>query len=294
MKGQFRFPWRFILTVILIIVVLIVVFASYTIVDPGHRGVVIMLGKVERTVLTEGFHLVVPPLARRVVSVDVRTKKIEVKAEAASSDLQLIQVTGVLNYHPDPEKVNLLYQSVGPNYEDIIIIPAIQEAIKASTAGFKVERILVERPVIKDKIESTLSERLKENYIIVDAFTLADVAFSAEFDAAIERKQIAEQAALQKQYELQAAEKDVEIQLAKAAGEKKAAIIAAEGRAEARKLEAEAEAAALELIAKQLAKNPDLIQYEWARRLAPTVSTVMLPASQDIILDVRSLVPSTP
>lgn len=275
---------------LLVIVIAVIIFSSYTIVGPGQRGVVVMLGRVEDTTLGEGFHLVVPPVLRQVVSVDVRTKKLEVNAEAASSDLQLIQVTGILNYHLNPQDVSSLYREVGLDYESIIIAPAMQEAIKAATAQFRVERILVERAVIKETIQALLVERLAENDIVVDQFSLANVDFSAEFNAAIERKQVAEQAALQKQYELQAAQKDVEISLARAEGEKKAAIIAAEGRAEARNVEAAAEANALDLIAQQLRGNPDLIQYQWATKLSPTISTVLLPSDQQIILGADSLV----
>jgi prohibitin 2 len=275
---------------LLAIVALVIVFSSYTIVGPGHRGVVVMLGRVEQTTLGEGFHLVVPPVLRQVVEVDVRTKKLEVDAEAASSDMQLIQVVGVLNYHLNPQSVSTLYRDVGLDYESIIIAPAMQEAIKAATAQFRVERILVERATIKEDIQEILTQRLAENDIVVDQFSMANVEFSAEFNAAIERKQVAEQAALQKQYELQAAQKDVEITLAKAEGEKKAAIIAAEGRAGARKVEAEAEADALRLIAGQLRGNPDLIKYEWATKLSPTISTVLLPSDQGLILSADSLV----
>jgi len=122
------------------------------------------------------------------------------------------------------------------------------------------------------------------NNIIVDQVSLANVEFSQEFNLAIERKQVAEQAALQKQYELQAAQKDVEITLARADGERQAAIIAAEGRAQSRRVEAEAEAAALQLIAAQLRNNPDLVRYEFATRLSPGVNTVLLPADADFIL----------
>ncbi len=96
---------------------------------------------------------------------------------------------------------------------------------------------------------------------------------------------MAEQSALQKQYELQSAQKDVEISLARAEGDKKAAIIAAEGRAEARRVEAEAEAEALRLIGQELAGHPDLISYQWAINLAPNVSTILLPSDQGLILD---------
>ena len=281
---------RFIGLVLIVLAVAIVVLSSYTIVRPGHRGVVVMLGRVEGTALSEGFHLIVPPVVRQVTQVDVRTKKLEVITEAASADLQIIIVTGVLNYHLDPQAVSKLYQEVGMDFESIIIVPAVQEAIKASTAQFRVEDILVKRPVLKGLIQDTLTERLGSNNITVDQFSLANVDFSAEFNSAIERKQVAEQSALQKRFELQSAERDVEITLARAEGEKKAAIIAAEGRAEARKLEALVEAEALRLIAAQLQDNPALIQYEWATRLSPGVSTVLLPSDQNIILNTDNLI----
>jgi regulator of protease activity HflC (stomatin/prohibitin superfamily) len=166
----------------------------------------------------------------------------------------------------------------------------MQEAIKAATAKFRVERILVERAAVKDLIQESLQERLLVNQILVDEFSLANVTFSEEFNQAIERKQVAEQSALQKQYEFQSAQKDVEITLAKADGEKKAAIIAAEGRAESRRVEAQAEAEALRIIADQLRGNDSLIQYQWATKLAPGVNTVLLPSNQGIILDANSLV----
>jgi regulator of protease activity HflC (stomatin/prohibitin superfamily) len=280
---------RAVLLFLVVIVALVVVFSSYTVISPGNRGVVVMLGRVEDLVLVEGFHLVLPPVVRQVIQLDVRTKKLEMNVEAASSDLQVMRVTGVLNYHVDPMEVNRLYREVGMSYEEIIIVPAMQEAIKAATAQFRIERVLIERAVLKDTIQQTLAERLGRNQIIVDQFTLADVEFTEEFNRAIERKQVAEQAALQKQYELQAAEKDVEIALALAEGERKAAVIAAEGRAEARRIEAEVEAEALGLIAARLTNNPELIRYEWATRLSPGVKTVLLPSGQDFILDTGML-----
>ncbi len=281
---------RTILIGALVIIALVIIFSSYAIVQPGHRGVVVMLGRTEQNVLGEGFHLILPPMVRQVVPVDVRVQKLETSAEAASNDLQVMTVQGILNYHLDPANVNKLYQEIGLNYEQVIIAPAMAEAIKASTAQYKVEDILRKRTELRDRIKSALEERLASNYIIVDDFSLADVAFSAEFDAAIERKQVAEQGALQKQYELQATEKDVEIAVTRADGERQAAIKQAEGRAESRRIEAEAEAKALELIATQIRMTPDLIKYEWAVRLSPTISTILLPTDQAIMLNTDGIV----
>lgn len=290
MEEKRGFSFRIIGLFILVILVAVIVFSSYTIVEPGHRGVVIMLGRVEDRALGEGFHLIIPPVARQVVQMDVRTKKLEVTTEAASSDMQIMNVTAALNYHPDPMNVSKLYREVGTNYEDIIIMPALDEAIKSGTAELRVENILRERASLRDSIVESLSERLRANDLIVDQLALANIEFSPEFDAAIEKKQVAEQEALQKEYELQAAQKEAEIAVAQAEGEKRAAVVAAEGRAESRRLEAQAEAEALGIIAQQLRGNPDLIRYEWASNLSPSVRTVLLPSDQDIMLDAESLV----
>lgn len=282
---------RTIALVLVVIVAVVIVFSSYTIIGPGHRGVVVFLGNVEtENVLPEGFHLVIPPMARQVVEIDVRTKKLEVLADTASRDIQAMLVTGVLNYHLDPQRVGYLYQEVGLDYENIIVVPALQEAIKAATALYRVEDVLGRRAEIKGAIQDELTRRLAETHIVVDQFSFANVEFSDEFNQAIERKQVAEQAARQKEYELQAAQRDIEIAIAHAEAEKESAIKAAEGRARARELEAEAEAAALGLIAQQLRNNPELIQYQWATKLGPGVSTVLLPSDQAIILDAGSLV----
>ncbi len=277
--------------VLLIIVAVLIVLSSYTIIGPGQRGVVVFLGNVETAnPLGEGFHLVIPPVARQVVPVDVRTRKLELVVDAASRDMQQMTVTGVLNYHLNPQEVGLLYQHVGLDYENIIVVPALHEAIKAATAVYRVEDVLSQRAILKQSIQDALAQLLAETYITVDEFSFANVQFSDEYNQAIERKQVAEQAARQKDYELQAAQKDIEIAVARAEADKEAAIKAAEGRAQARQIEAEAEAAALALIAAQLRNNPALIQYQWASNLAPGVSTVLLPSDQGIILDASSLV----
>ena len=44
-----------------------------------------------------------------------------------------------LNFHIDPDRVANMYQDVGLQFKDRIIDPAMQEAIKASTAKFTPE-----------------------------------------------------------------------------------------------------------------------------------------------------------
>ena len=82
---------------------------------------------------------------------------------------------------------------------------------------------------------------------------MRNVDFSAEFKKAIELKQIAQQEAERKKYELE-----------KEKIEKDRKIIAAEGDADAIRLRGEA-----------LSRNPALIQYEYVQKITPGIQTII-------------------
>ncbi|NDC23442.1 MAG: hypothetical protein EB078_11250 [Proteobacteria bacterium] len=69
------------------LVLIILAFSSSFIVDPGHRGILVTLGKVSPEFVPEGFGLKMP-LVTNVVQVPVRQQTSEVRADCFSSDLQ--------------------------------------------------------------------------------------------------------------------------------------------------------------------------------------------------------------
>ena len=95
------------------------------------------------------------PFVTSVVDFDVKTIKLDVKpADSASKDLQKVYVHVVLNYHLDYTKVNTLYVKVGKDYQDKVIVPAVNESVKATTAQFPVEDIIIKREKVKESIKS--------------------------------------------------------------------------------------------------------------------------------------------
>jgi regulator of protease activity HflC (stomatin/prohibitin superfamily) len=94
------------------IVILAVVFFSTTTVAAGNRGVLLQLGAVKATILSEGFHFKLP-FIQNVQQVEVRVQKEESSQTAASKDLQMVTANVAVNYSVDPEAVNTLYQEVG-------------------------------------------------------------------------------------------------------------------------------------------------------------------------------------
>ena len=143
------------------------------------------------------------PVVERVIKMDVKIRKSDTRATAASKDLQIVMTEIVLNYHLFPDKVNKIYQQIGLDYEKRILDPAVQEILKGVTAKFTAEELITKRQLVKEEIKIALHERLMASYISLDELNITDFQFSKGFNEAIENKQTAEQLALKAQRDLE-------------------------------------------------------------------------------------------
>lgn len=167
----------------------------------GERGVVLNFGAVQKDVIGEGLHFRVP-IMQRVAIVDVKVQKSLTSAAASSSDLQEVSSEVALNYHVIPDKANIVYQSIGVQFKERIIDPAVQEVVKAVTAKYSAEELITKRPAVSEAMRANLAERLMAHNIAVDAFSIVGFSFSKIFMEAIESKQTAEQLALKSKRDL--------------------------------------------------------------------------------------------
>lgn len=170
--------------------VLFFLLSTLYIVDPGAVGVEVLFGNVTKY-SENGLHWKNPFAS--IITFNTRTVLENHKAEGTSQDLQLIKVDIGINYRIDTAHISDLYQKIGANYSEKIIEPAIQEVIKASTSGYKVEDIIVKRIQLKDLIEQRLKDKLLPYFIVVQDVNLTDIDFSEEFNKVVEEKQIQEQ-----------------------------------------------------------------------------------------------------
>lgn len=135
------------LALVVIALLLFMIFRPWAVVGPGYRGVLVHLGAVQPVVLGEGFHFRAP-IIQRVEVVDVRVQKAETDAAAASRDLQTVTSRIALNFHVDPAMANVVFQSIGRDYKDRVIDPAIQETVKAITARYTAEELITKRQAV--------------------------------------------------------------------------------------------------------------------------------------------------
>jgi regulator of protease activity HflC (stomatin/prohibitin superfamily) len=242
--------------IIVLIIIGVVASSSVKIVDAGNRGILTHWSAVDLTSppLDEGIHFVIP-FQDEVIQMEVRTLKYDTSTRSASKDLQTVQTTVTVNYHPDPEKVHILYKEIGMNYENRVIQPAIDETVKQVSANYNAEELITKRPLVKADIENAIRERLEAFYVQTEVISITDFEFSPLFAKAIESKVEAEQKA-------QKAENDL-IRIEVEARQLEAQAV---GLAAANIAEATGEAEAISIINQALSSNPFYL--EWLKTQA--------------------------
>lgn len=245
---------------IVFIISIILLFSTFITVPSGHRGVVVELGAVKQTVLGEGFHTITP-FIQSVQNMEVRTRKYEVDASAATKDLLDVRATVAVNYHLSEGNVNKIFQTVGLGFEDRIIAPAVQEVAKSTIAKFDAEKLITERALVKLQIEELLKERLLSRDILVEAISITNFEFPEKFNQAIIDKQTAVQLKQKAENDLERIKVEANQQVARAVGESES----------------------IRIINEQLLKSPQYIQFiatqKWDGKL-PLATGGVLPFIQ--------------
>ena len=244
------------IAIIVLVIIGVVASSSVKIVDAGNRGILTHWNAVDLTnpPLDEGIHFVIP-FQDDVVQMEVRTLKYDTSTRSASQDLQTVQTTVTVNYHPDTERVHFLYKEIGLSYENRVIQPAIDETVKQVSANYNAEELITKRPLVKSDIENAIRERLNQFYIDTEVISITDFEFSPLFAKAIESKVEAEQKA-------QKAENDL-IRIEVEARQLEAQAV---GLAAANIAEAQGEAEAISIINQALSNNPFYL--EWLKTQA--------------------------
>lgn len=182
--------------------VLVWIIAPFAIVPPGNRGVMTTFGNPKEEVYSEGIH-VKAPVAQSMHLVDVSVRRTEVEGESASKDMQTVHVKALLNYHVSPDASVSVFRNLGNEPEERIVIPSLQEAIKAITARFTAEELITKRVEVRENIIAALRDRLNRHGLEIDEFSIMNFNFSKSFNEAIEAKTTAEQLKLKAERDLQ-------------------------------------------------------------------------------------------
>ncbi|MDE7098947.1 MAG: prohibitin family protein [Ruminococcus sp.] len=259
------------------VIAVILIASSFTIVPAGNTGVVLTLGKVSNTSFGEGFHLKIP-FVQAVENMSNKIQVYETPASAVSKDLQTVSSNIAVNYRLVSDKSANMYQNVGTDYQTVLITPVVQECMKSATAKYTAEQLITERQAVGDEVKSALDAKLNSYGIYIEKFNIVNFDFSAEFNNAIEAKQVAEQNLLKTETEQKQA-----ITIAEAQAKQK--VIAAEANANAILAEAQAQAEANRLIEASLSEK--VIAYQQIDKWDGVMPKVVSGDSNGMLININ-------
>lgn len=180
---------------------------------------------------------------------------------ARTSDGQEVRLDTTVIFRVDATRAVLVHIDWQNRYIDDFVRPLIRGQVRTEVSQFTVDEVnSSSRKDLEQSLEDLLQAELAAKGFILDQFLLRDVTFSAEYAAAVEAKQVADQqeeAALFKANEVR---------------------ILAQGNADG-----------LKLIAEALEQNPSLVTYEYIQRLAPNIQVMLVPSNNPFLLPLPDL-----
>ena len=219
MDKELKLIIKWVVAAAIVLVVGWLVIGSIATVPAGHKGVLTTFGKVSADVLPEGLSLKAP--WQRVNDVSIQQKTVNEKTDCYSSDQQqLVVAYSVLYRIPEARVASLFREYPGDPFVNLIK-PRVEEAIKKVMSTMRAEDSIKERGRVKDEAMAKVIEAL-DGLLTINDLVITNIDLSDELERAIERKQVAEQEALQMDYALRREKVSAEIQIVKANAEAEA------------------------------------------------------------------------
>lgn len=229
------------------------------------------LSGIQDDIVDEGYHFRVPWFQRPIIY-DVKAKPHLFTSATGTKDLQTVDVSIRVLYHPAKDKLPLIYRELGLNYDERVLPSIVQEVLKSTVARFNAAQLITTREGVSRMITESLIERAEDFNIKLTDVSITALSFGALYQQAVEAKQIAQQEAQRAAYLVEQA---TQIKRQKI-------------------VEAKAEAKNAEVIGSAVAENPgflNLRKIDAARSIATTISgsqnRVFLDANS-LLLDVNS------
>ena len=217
---------------VLALILLGVVAASSTsCVRTGHVGVVTLFGRVTGRTMPEGIHLVNP--FSRVHELDIKTREIKERASVPSKEGLIMGLEASVLYHLQPDRAAEVFQTIGLDYADVLIIPNFRSAMRGVTAANTASSLYSDaRESIARQIQTDLQAQMQRRGVVIENVLLRDLQLPDTLKHAIEAKQQAQQEAQRMEFVLQREKQESERKRVEAQGIKDFQNIVTEGISE--------------------------------------------------------------
>ena len=208
------------------LIIFALILAGYSatyVVDPGHRGVEVTLGRVSPGFKPEGFGFKLPFIT--VVSPQlIRQRTDKMLADCYSSDLQQVKIDVRVLYRVPESSVVSIYRDYAGYPFDSLVKPRVAEALNEITASRTAEMIVQKREDVKSKALESARRKIGDILVIED-IVLEDINLTRALENAIEAKMVQEQEAARARFAQQQAQTEASTVVIKAKGEAESIVL---------------------------------------------------------------------
>lgn len=286
------------LVVVLILIAISTISISLVFIEPQEVGVVVSLVEPDgyrEQPLRSGLHWIVP-LMERVLRYPIYWQTYTMSSElvegaksgndtisARTSDGQEVFLDTSVIFRIDPNDVIRVHIDWQQRFIEDFIRPMLRGIVRTEVSQFTADEVnSSKRKVLESNLDELIREEFRDKGFILDRFLLRKIAFSPQYASAVEAKQVAEQARIQKEYEA------AQIRTIAEANRDKVKL-EAEGKAQAILITAQSEQEALKLIAEALKQDPNLLVYRYIDKLGPGIQVMLIPSDNPFLLPLPNL-----
>lgn len=187
----------------------IAVLQLFTVIPAGTVGVVDFLGMVSDNTLKPGVNVVNP--VAKIYKFSIKTQEIKEVMKVPSKEGLTVDLEISLLFKLTPDKANIIYKTIGPNYTDIILIPQFRSVVRGVTARYEAKALYTaSREKLASEIVEELDSLVRPRGITIEAAPLRQIVLPNRLTQAIEEKLQAEQESQRMQFVLKKEEQEAE------------------------------------------------------------------------------------